>query len=131
MQKYTTIEEFLNSLDASKRSQVDKLRQLILETAPQLQEHIKWNAPSYVQDGEDRITFNLMNRQGVVKLILHMGATRKEDKRGTPVLQDDSGLIEWSSDIRGTLTFSDNDDVESKLTLVKSIITNWLAIPVK
>ena len=131
MQKYTTIEEFLNSLDASKRSQVDKLRQLILETAPQLQEHINWNAPRNVQDGEDRITFNLMNRQGVVKLILHMGATRKEDKRGTPVLQDDSGLIEWSSDIRGTLTFSDNDDVESKLTLVKSIITNWLAIPVK
>ncbi len=131
MQKYTTIEEFLSSLDASKRSQVDKLRQLILETAPQLQEHIKWNAPSYVQDGEDRITFNLMNKQGVVKLILHMGATRKEDKQGMPVLQDDSGLIEWSSDIRGTLTFSDNDDVESKLTLVKSIITNWLAIPVK
>ena len=131
MQKYTTIEEFLNSLDDSKRSQVDKLRQMILETAPQLQEHIKWNAPSYVQDGEDRITFNLMNKQGVVKLILHMGATRKEDKQGTPVLQDDSGLIEWSSDIRGTLTFSDNDDVESKLTLVKSIITNWLAIPVK
>ena len=131
MQKYTTIEEFLNSLDASKRSQVDKLRRLIQEIAPQLQEHIKWNGPSYVMDGEDRITFNLMNKQGVVKLILHMGATRKEDKQGTPVLQDDSGLIEWSSDIRGTLTFSDNDDVESKLTLVKSIITNWLAIPVK
>ena len=131
MQKYTTIEEFLNSLDASKRSQVDKLRRLIQEIAPQLQEHIKGNGPSYVMDGEDRITFNLMNKQGVVKLILHMGATRKEDKQGTPVLQDDSGLIEWSSDIRGTLTFSDNDDVESKLTLVKSIITNWLAIPVK
>ena len=131
MQKYTTIEEFLNSLDASKRSQVDKLRRLIQEIAPQLQEHIKWNGPSYVMDGEDRITFNLMNKLGVVKLILHLGATRKEDKQGTPVLQDDSGLIEWSSDIRGTLTFSDNDDVESKLTLVKSIITNWLAIPVK
>ena len=131
MQKYTTIEEFLNSLDASKRSQVDKLRRLIQEIAPQLQEHINWNGPSYVMDGEDRITFNLMNKLGVVKLILHMGATRKEDKQGTPVLQDDSGLIEWSSDIRGTLTFSDNDDVESKLTLVKSIITNWLAIPVK
>ena len=62
-------------------TQVEVLRQLIIKTEPRLKEHIKWNAPSYVLDGDGRITSNLMNRQGVVKLVLHMGATRNENKK--------------------------------------------------
>ncbi|MDB5162791.1 MAG: hypothetical protein JWN28_398 [Candidatus Saccharibacteria bacterium] len=131
MQKYKTLEEFLADLNEDKRLQVNTLRDLILKTAPQLEEHIKWNAPSYVLNGEDRITFNLMNKQGVVKLILHMGATRKEDKKGAPVMQDDSELIEWSSDIRGMLTFRTIEDITVNLIPITSIIKNWLSIPAK
>lgn len=129
MQKYKTVEEFLDGLNEDKRSQVDTLRDLILNTEPQLKEHIKWNAPSYVLDGEDRITFNLMNKQEVVKLVLHMGATRKEDKKGKPIMQDQSELIEWSSDIRGMITFNTIDDITSNIAALKRIITDWLAIP--
>ncbi len=129
MQKYKTVEEFINDLDDDKRSQVDILRDHILSTEPQLEEHIKWNAPSYVLDGEDRITFNLMNKQGVVKLVLHMGATRKEDKKGAPIMQDESGLIEWSSDIRGMITFNSLTDISSNTTSLEKIIKGWLAIP--
>lgn len=127
MQRYKTIEEFLAGLSKEKRLQVDALRDLILKTQPQLEERIKWNAPSYVLDGEDRITFNLMNKQQAVKLVLHMGATRKENKKGTPLLRDDSGLIEWSSDIRGTITFASMEDVTSNLALLQKIIKDWLA----
>jgi hypothetical protein len=129
MQKYKTVEEFLNDLSEDKRPQVDTLRDLILTTEPRLKEHIKWNAPSYVLDGEDRITFNLMNKQEVVKLVLHMGATRKEDKEGEPIMQDKSGLIEWSSDIRGMITFNSIDDVTSNMTALKKVIKDWLSIP--
>ncbi|MBL8159259.1 DUF1801 domain-containing protein [Candidatus Saccharibacteria bacterium] len=129
MQKYTTVEEFLSDLDAGKRQQVEALRDLILKTEPTLVEHIKWNAPSYVLDGEDRITFNLMNKQGVVKLVLHMGATRKEDKKGAPIMQDESGLIAWSSDIRGMITFNTMDDINAHSAPLQKIISNWLAIP--
>jgi hypothetical protein len=129
MKKYKTLEEFFNDLNNNKRLQVDTLRDLILKTEPQLEEHIKWNAPSYVLDGEDRITFNLMNKQEVVKLVLHMGATRKENKKGAPIMQDDSGLIEWSSDIRGMITFTTAEDINSNLILLKKIIKDWLSIP--
>jgi hypothetical protein len=129
MQKYKTVEEFLNDLSEDKRSQVDALRGLILTTEPQLEEHIKWNAPSYVLDGEDRITFNVINKQEVVKLVLHMGATRKEDRKGEPIMQDDSGLIEWSSDIRGMITFKSIDDVNSNMKALKKVVKNWLSIP--
>ena len=129
MQKYKTLEDFLHALSEDKRLQVDTLRGLILKTEPQLKEHIKWNAPSYVLDGEDRITFNLMNKQGVVKLVFHMGATRQEDKKGAPILRDDSGLIEWSSDIRGMITFDSMDDITSNIAALKKIINDWLSIP--
>lgn len=129
MQKYKTVKEFLDDLAKDKRAQVDTIRTLILNAEPKLLEHIKWNAPSYVLDGEDRITFNLMNKQEVVKLILHMGATRKENKKGTPILHDESGLIEWNSDIRGTITFATAEDVTSSLPALKQIIDNWLSIP--
>jgi len=129
MQKYKTVEEFLSDLNEDKRLQVDSLRDLIFNTVPQLTEHIKWNAPSYVLDGEDRITFNLMNKQGVVKLVFHMGATRREDKKGVPIMRDDNGLIEWSSDIRGMITFNSIDEITSNTVALKKIIMDWLSIP--
>lgn len=129
MLKYKTIEEFSHDLSEDIRLQVDALRDIILTIEPRLKEHIKWHAPSYVLDGEDRITFNIMNKQGVVKLVLHMGATRKEDKNGVPIMQDDSGLIEWSSDIRGLITFGSIDDISVNATSLKKIIEDWLTIP--
>lgn len=129
MQKYKTVDEFLNRIEADKRQQVEFLRNLILSTEPRLKEHIKWNAPSYVLGGEDRITFNVMNKQELVKLVLHMGATRKENKKGTPIMQDNTGLIEWSSDIRGMITFHSFEDINLKVVSAKKIIKNWLAIP--
>ena len=129
MQKYKTVEEFLDDLSSGKRLQVDALRGLILGAEDKLEERIKWNAPSYALDGEDRITFNIMNKQGVVKLVFHMGATKKEDKKGSPILQDDSGLIEWNSDIRGTITFTTINDVDANVDALTQIIKDWLSIP--
>jgi uncharacterized protein YdhG (YjbR/CyaY superfamily) len=128
MQKYKTVEDFLNDLDTDKRLQVNTLRDLILEVEPKLEERIKWNAPSYVKDGEDRITFNLMNRQGAVKLVLHMGATKKEDKKGKPVLDTTYGLGEWNSNMRVTLTFQNLTDINTKADKLKQLIADWLAL---
>ena len=128
MNKYATVTEFLDNLDETRRVQVQQLRDIILKVNPNLGEHIKWNSPSYVLDGEDRVTFNIQNKQQLVKLVLHMGATRVEDKKGEPVMKDDAGLIEWNSDIRGVITFQDADDVESKKIAVAKIIGDWLHI---
>lgn len=73
-------------------------------------------------NGEDRITFNLRNKDNQVKLILHMGATRKESKGAAPVIEDKFGLVEWNSDIRGAVSFADLDDVRAKREQLKEII---------
>ena len=128
MQKFKTVEDFMDSLSDDKKAQVEQLRAIIVACGYDLTEHIKWNAPSYVYEGEDRITFNTYNKQDVIKLVLQMGATRKEDKKGASVLQDTTGLIEWSSDIRGMLTFTDVNDINTKKDDVSEIIKQWLAL---
>ena len=128
MHKYKTIEEFMSALDDNKRSQVEVLRELIISSEPNLEEHIKWNAPSYVFNGEDRITFNLLNKENIVKLVFHMGALRKEDKKGEPVIKDDSGLVEWSSDIRGVMSFASLEEIKAQSDDVRKFIIKWLSI---
>ncbi len=127
MNKYKNVKEFLGDLAADKLAQVTELRKLILASVPALTENLKWNAPNYVYKNEDRITFNLLNKEGKVKLILHMGAERVEDRKAKPVMNDESGLIEWISNIRGIITFADNADVIAKRNTLKAIIKNWLA----
>lgn len=128
MQQFKTVSDFLESLDDNTHAQVEALRKLILGVEPDLSERIKWNAPSYVLHGEDRITFNLMNNQGVVKLVLHMGASKQEDKHGTPILAADAGIVEWSSNIRGIISFDNLQDIEAKKSQLLSVVQRWLAL---
>ena len=128
MKKYADIPDFLNDLTPDKKAQVELLRTIIKTAEPSLTEHIKWNAPSYTFDDVDRITFNLLNKEGLVKLVLHVGGTRPENKKGAPALADDSGLISWQSDIRGVLTFTDLADIKAKQKVVTDILSHWLAI---
>lgn len=127
MNKYKTLTEFFNDLSPTKKEQVLELQSYIQAADSTLEEHIKWNAPSYVKDGEDRITFNLMNKEGAVKLVFHMGASRKEDRKAAPVLKD-AKLIEWVSDIRGYVTFTDLQQIKSQEGAIKELVQKWLAI---
>lgn len=121
-----TVESFLASLDDARRAQAEALRAIIKGAEPKLVEHIKWNAPSYVLDGEDRITFNVMNKERVVQLILHMGATRKENRKGKPVMDDPSGRITWLSDIRGVLVAPDVEEIAAQRAPLKALLRRWL-----
>lgn len=129
MHTYKTVDEFLDDQSKDKRAQILALREIILGSEPSLTENIKWNAPNYIFDGEDRVTFNVVNKEGVIKLILHMGASKKEDKKSAPIMNDDSGLISWNSNIRGTLTFTDIDDIHAQQNKVGSIVEKWLDLP--
>ena len=122
------ITDLVSALDDDTREQVQLLRDIIGSLDTDLSEHIKWNAPSYGFDGEDRITMNLRNKQGLVKLVLHMGATRPEDKKGAPVLLEDEGIVEWASDIRGFVTFADAADIRAREPALRRVLSSWLAI---
>lgn len=128
VQQHKSTTDFLKSLDPDIKAQVEALRGLIKSLNFELTEHIKWNAPSYVLDGEDRITFSVANKDSQVKLVIHMGANRKENKNSKPVLSNDGGIVQWSSDIRGYITFTDIEDVRRKSPILQNVLSEWLAI---
>ena len=56
-------------LKDDKLSQVEVLRDIILKTEPRLEEHIKWNAPSYYYNS-DIVTFG-PSKEGMTLLVFH------------------------------------------------------------
>lgn len=125
MNTYKTVDEFLAGLDSKQRALVLTLRDYILHAEPQLREHIKWNAPSYILDGEDRITFNTVNKENAVKLVFHMGATRKEDKTAVPLMKN-AHAIQWVSDIRGYASFQNLEEAIANEAALRQDINDWL-----
>lgn len=127
MNKYTNVDEFLADLTEDRKQQVNALREIIRISRSDLIEHMKWNSPSYVLEGEDRITFN-MHRPEQTMVIFHMGATRKENRNADPVMKDETGLIKWNSDIRGTIAFRSLEDIQISQSKVADLIKAWLSI---
>lgn len=128
MNKYKTILEFLDDQEPKKLDQIERLRAIILNLGFELEESIKWNAPNYRYKGIDRITFNLINKDGKVKIVIHTGTSKKEDKNASPVLKESSGIIVWNSNIRGTISFDALDDINNKEEQLKCILTKWLKL---
>ena len=53
------VTEFLNNLNHPLRAEIEILRENILSANSNLSENIKWNAPNYFYNGEDRITMKI------------------------------------------------------------------------
>lgn len=118
-----TVDEFLDDLDHPRIDDVRRLRAALLAGDEELGERIKWNAPSFGHDGDDRVTFRLQpsNRFDVV---LHRGVRVRHD----PFTFDDpDNLITWASNDRGVIAIADHGigvDLERLLALIR----RWLQL---
>ena len=83
---------FLEGLDHPFSKEIQEVRKIILDADQNLTEQIKWNAPSFCHNREDRITFNL-HAKDHFKLIFHCGAKPKDTKTNRQLFNDETGLI--------------------------------------
>ena len=121
----TPHQEFLINFDDERKPLVEALLNAINEEFPNLTKIIKWNAPSFCDNGKDRMTI-MLHKKDSVSLILHTGARPKEDKKAPRLYQDGTGLLEWNSNIRATIPFADITDFFSKKELFKKAVKYWL-----
>ncbi|UVI28392.1 DUF1801 domain-containing protein [Paenibacillus spongiae] len=119
--------DFLNNLEHPLKDEIEEVRKIILGANEELCEHIKWKAPSFCYDNEDRITFNLHGK-GYFLLIFHCGAKAKEHAGEARLLEDPTGLLDWVAKDRATVKFTDMNDVEAKREKLAVIITKWLEV---
>lgn len=116
------VERWLAQCPAAAGPCVDALRVAIRQAGPDLAETIKWNAPSFAQDGQDRITLGL-ERDGGVRVVLHRGAAKLADGF---VFDDRSGLAKWPSPDRGVLKLKDAAAVGSNRPALIDLFSRWL-----
>jgi uncharacterized protein YdhG (YjbR/CyaY superfamily) len=121
-----THQEFLSEFDDERRPLVKALLVAINEACPHLTEIIKWNAPSFCDNGKDRMTI-MLHKKNSVALILHTGAKPKEDKKAPRLYDDSTGLLEWNSNIRATISFTGIDDFVAKRDLFKKAVKTWVS----
>jgi hypothetical protein len=117
------VDHYIAALGEKEAAIVSRLRRLALAAGPGITEHIKWNAPSFCKDGEDRITLGL-DRKGGVRVVLHRGAKAK-DAAGFR-FDDPHGLARWAAPDRGVLAFADVQDVIAQSAAVQDLFSRWI-----
>jgi hypothetical protein len=118
------VQAFLHSLEHGRKDEVEAVREITLSAHPGVTERIKWNAPSFCVDGDDRITFRLQPGDRV-ELVFHRGARRRGDA-ATFSFEDGSGILRWVARDRALVTFRNADDVEAKRAALKDLVHRWM-----
>jgi hypothetical protein len=118
------VQAFLDELKHARKEEVVVIRDIIVSAHSGITERIKWNAPSFCIDDDDRITFRLQPGDRV-QLIFHRGAAKRDDA-ATFSFKDGSGLLEWVAEDRAVVTFRDLDDVKAKSAALKDLVRRWM-----
>ena len=124
MPRSPEVDRFMAQLDHPLTACVERLRDAILAGDPEITEHVKWKAPSFCRDGEDRITFQL-RRTDRIQLVFHRGAKVRADT-GAFTFDDPTGLLRWATTDRAVVTFGDLAEVEARAGEVGDLAGRWV-----
>lgn len=132
-QKLTGTQEvtkFLSELEHPLKKEIEQLRKIILSTDKDLTENIKWNAPNFSLNDEDRITMRIHPPSKQIQLIFHRGA-KVQALPGKNIISDDKGMLEWKTTDRAVATFTDLKDIKLKSSDITDLVTKWLKVTMK
>lgn len=92
--KIAEVNRFMAQLDHPLKPQIATLLNASLASDPQITEQIKWKAPSFCIDGDDRVTF-LLHPPAATHLVFHRGAKVKDATDFA--FEDPTGLMKWAT----------------------------------
>lgn len=117
--------DFITSTDHPLKKEIEAIRKIILGAEKSLEEHIKWSAPSFYINGEDKITYDLRSPK-MVRLIFHRGAKVKKMPK-TRLIDDPENLLQWATNDRAIAAFTDMDSITNSKKKLTSLIKKWIA----
>lgn len=123
-----TVVEWMQNLNHPLKAEIEAVRGIILNANPQITEHIKWNAPSFCYEGDDRVTLRL-HPPDRIQLVFHRGAKAKADDGF--VFDDSSGLLHWITHDRATVTFQDMQAVNDQAAALTQLVDQWMKATVQ
>jgi transposase len=107
----------MQNLDHPFKEEVQILRNLILKVNKDINEEIKWNAPSFSYEGSYLVTFNLWEKERV-HLVFH----------NPEILKVRSTLLEGNYDRRRMAYFKDKEDVRQKRFALEKVLKDLIKL---
>ena len=123
------IQQFYNNTDHPLKDVMLRLHDIIMETDPEISEHIKWNSPAFYYTGEmapfdpkeykrDIVVYNVHKKDEIL-LIFPTGAK----------VDDKTGILDGKfTDSRKSVAIKSMDDLLAKENKLKTVIRQWLAL---
>ena len=118
------VADFFAELDHPLKDAMLQLRDVILSADDSITEQIKWKAPSFCYNGDDRVTFNI--RPDKVLLIFHRGAKVKESHGSGRLIDDPSGMLKWITNDRAAAEFATFDQVSDNEADLRDVVRRWI-----
>ncbi len=116
------VDRFMAGLDHPQAEQVARLRNLILGSAPEVAEGVKWNSPSF-RTASYFATINLRYHGGIA-LILHLGAKARGQEVTIP---DPAGLLTWLGPERAAIPLLPSTDIDNIAAALRAVVKAWIA----
>ena len=118
------VTDFLTGLKHPLINEISALRAVIIGCPIAIDENIKWNAPNYLHNGEDRVTMRIQPPTQI-QLIFHRGAKKLAQPKDK-IIKDNSGLLVWKENDRAIATFKNKNEIENAKSTLTEIITDWI-----
>ncbi len=116
MNKNPKVDEYLAQKSHPLTAEIEKVREIILNTHPQIEETIKWSSPTFMYKGNMASYF--MNAKKHVSLMFHKGA----------LINDTTGLLEGEGKEGRTAKFLDMDDIGKKKESLELVVKEWIKL---
>lgn len=120
------VTQFLAELEHPLKKEIEQLRKIILNANKELTENIKWNAPNFCLNEEDRITMRI-HPPKQIQLIFHRGA-KVQALPGKNLIPDDKRILTWKTTDRAVATFTSMTEIKSLTNDITEIVTKWLKV---
>ena len=121
------VDTFMGGLTQDRRAEVERVREAILAIDLDITERVKWNAPSFCIDGDDRVTLRLQPGDRV-EVVFHRGAKRRDDADSFH-FDDPTGWLVWASPDRGVVTIADAGETAERLPGLAELVRAWMLAP--
>lgn len=114
MNKNPEVDKYLAEKDHPLTPEIQRVREIILNTDPVMEETIKWSSPTFMYKGNMASYF--MNAKKHVSLMFHKGA----------LIKDDSGLLVGDGKEGRTAKFKDMEEIESRKADLEAVVRAWI-----
>src|SRR5215471_13784138 len=114
--KNPEVDELLRKKKNPLTAEIERVREIILETSDKIEETVKWSAPTFMYKGN--IASFYMNSKQHVSLMFHTGAT----------IPGKHEILEGEGNVSRVVKFANMKDIEKKKKALQSVIKEWIKL---